>query len=96
MSAPEDHGPEDRVPVPTNGHHRPLPAETPTGEPAPAADAASAPAADATALAAAAGPAASGSTDPRIVISPTQLAVGFGILAGAVLVLLGRRRGRRG
>ena len=79
---------EDRIPVPTNGHHAPLPAEAPTGEPAPAADA--------TGPVAAADPTASGSTDPRIVISPTQLAVGFGILAGAVLLLLGRRRGRRG
>jgi hypothetical protein len=34
--------------------------------------------------------------DPRIVITPGQLAAGFGILAGIVLLALGsRRRGKR-
>jgi hypothetical protein len=76
----------DRVPVPTNGRGPHSPEET--GSPAktaarPTAPAGSPPAAD---------PATPAGSDPRIVVSPTQLAVGFGIIASLVLVLVGRRR----
>jgi hypothetical protein len=39
------------------------------------------------------GPASS--DDPRVVLSPAQLAVGFSVLVSVVLLLVGRRR-RRG
>ena len=77
----------DRVPVPTNGRgpHRAPPAglaATPPAPPAtpPASSSASRPTA----------------TDPRLVVSPTQLAVGFGVLASLILLLAGRRRRRGG
>ena len=77
----------DRIPVPTNGHHAPL-AEDASPDAAPAVpDAASAAIDDA----------ATAERAPiEITFSPGQLALGFGILAGIALLVLGRRRGRRG
>jgi hypothetical protein len=73
-------GESDRVRVPTNGHRPPLGADAERGDAAPAVP----------------DPVVETELpDPRLVISPTQLAAGFGILAG-LIVLLARRRGRRG
>ena len=66
----------DRIRVPTNGHH-------------PALD-----------IAGAAPPSASPDTpdealtpaDPRIAFSPGQVAAGFGIIAGLILLIAGSRR----
>jgi hypothetical protein len=70
----------DRIPVPTNGRGpRPVePAEPSTA--APGATSATSDEAD-RAL-------------QTVAFSPTQLAVGFGILASLILLVLGRRRGR--
>ncbi|MFP5342611.1 MAG: hypothetical protein ACLGIJ_06785 [Candidatus Limnocylindria bacterium] len=71
---------EDRIPVPSNGH-RPVSKRPP---PAPAPAGVEAGVDDERA-------------EPRIIVTPGQAtAVGFGIIAALVLVLLGRRRGRRG
>lgn len=74
----------DPVPVPTNGHRPPLASDevTPSEEPA-AAAAPSAPAAPAT-------------DEFRVAVSPGQLAAGFGIIAALILLVVGRRRGKRG
>ena len=85
-------GSSDRVAAPTNGHHPPLSAavlESPASSSERAASASEAPE-GAEALQAAPGDPA----EPRIRIevTPTQVAVGLGILASIVLLLLGRRR----
>ena len=69
----------DRIPVPTNGHHGPLTAESTPGAARSDADI------DVTA-----------SPSVEITVTPAQLAVGLGIVAGLILLVLGRRRGRRG
>ena len=73
----------DRIAVPTNGRGpHPAPDAPPAGLAAtPSASSATSP------------PTA---TDPRVVVSPTQLAVGFGVLASLILLLAGRRRRRGG
>ena len=80
----------DRIPVPTNGHHPPLAADL---APAVAGGVAPASAPDAdrsdAEIKVAAGPSV------EINVTPTQLAVGLGIVAGLVLLVLGRRRGGR-
>lgn len=73
---------DDRIPVPSNGNRPP---DAALLEGAPPADT----------------PAAVVDDDlrdpPRIIVTPGQAtAVGFGIIAGLILLLLGRRRGRRG
>ena len=76
----------DRIRVPTNGHRKPL-----DGEIVPAPSDASAGPTD-PALA----PAVPPTPDIRIALTPGQLAAGFGIVAGIVLIVLGsRRRGGR-
>jgi hypothetical protein len=73
------------VAVPTNGHHPAMSEE--------AADAGAAATTDPDA-----GPPAvddrARSTVPAV--SPAQLAAGFGVIAALILLVLGRRRGRRG
>jgi hypothetical protein len=79
----------DRIPVPTNGHHPPLTAEsTPgaTGESSSVPD----PIRSDTDIEVTARPSV------EITVTPAQLAVGLGIVAGLILLVLGRRRGRRG
>ena len=92
---------DDRIPVPTNGRRpKPVPAESALGpaaaQPAGAALPASPPAASPAAPAhpSPAVPAAL----PTVAFTPTQLAVGFGIVASLVLLVAGRirRRGRSG
>ena len=78
----------DRIPVPTNGRRpKPIPTEPALGP------AAALPAA----LAAEPSPAAP-AAPPTVAFTPTQLAVGFGILASLVVFVAGRirRRGRSG
>ena len=80
----------DRVAVPTNGHHPPL-SEHPT-DPVGADP-------DVAATDPGAGPPAvedRGARSPVPVITPGQLAAGFGIIAALILLVVGRRRGRRG
>ena len=73
-------GETDRVSVPTNGH-RPALEAIDTDDGSPAATDPASPAEP---------------VDPRIVFTPAQVAAGFGILAGLILLLVGsRRRGRR-
>ena len=83
----------DRVAVPTNGHH---PALSEHEIDAVGAD----PDVDATAATdPGAGPPAvedRGARSPVPVVTPGQLAAGFGIIAALILLVLGRRRGRRG
>jgi hypothetical protein len=71
----------DRVQVPTNGRGPHPPAAAEPAAPAPADPA----------------PAdAPGVTEPTPAFTPTQLAIGFGIVASLILLLAGRRRrGRR-
>ncbi len=80
---------EDRIAVPTNGHRPPLSTEAPAAaalDPALTAPAATAPA-----------PAGGLSTDElRVAFTPGQVAAGFGIIAALILLVVGRRRGRRG
>ena len=70
---------DDRIPVPTNGHARPLDGPASPGLAAPPS----------------ALPAPPPAPAPTIAFTLGQLAVGFGILASIVLLLLGRRRRRR-
>ena len=80
----------ERIPVPTNGHRKPLASTEPAIPQAGPAPALPQPASDLT-------PSVSGTGDRRIVITPGQLAAGFGIVAGVILLLVGsRRRGKRG
>ncbi len=79
---------DDRIPVPTNGHRPPAAAGRPTGAAAPAAS-----------PSAAADPSAHDDEpagEPKMLFTPGQAAVGFGIIAGLILLVLGRRRGRKG
>ncbi len=84
----------DRVAVPTNGHHPAL-SEHPT-------DAVVGADADLDATAATdpgAGPPAvdqRGARSTVPAVTPVQFAAGFGIIAALILLVLGRRRGRRG
>jgi hypothetical protein len=74
---------DDRIPVPVNGHHPTESAAAPTlpsQVPEAPPDL----------------PAATIAPDPRIVVSPTQLAIGFGIVASVLALLVGRARRRRG
>ena len=77
--------------VPTNGHHPALsehPADAVVG--ADAATAVTEPGA---------GPPGvedRGARSPVPVVTPIQLAAGFGIIAALILLIVGRRRGRRG
>ncbi len=92
---------DDRIPVPSNGH-RPrdvaLP-DVPKGD-----DPAAAVPPGSTAPTKPTAPATAPALDdddlrdpPRIIVTPGQAtAVGFGIIAGLILLLLGRRRGRKG
>ena len=67
---------DDRIPVPTNGHHAlAAPVAEPPVEPALEDE----------------------DEAPRTIVTPGQATVvGFGIIAGLILLLLGRRRGRNG
>ena len=76
----------DRIPVPTNGHRPPAAADRPTAAPAPAPPPAAAPSAHDDEAAG----------EPKMLFTPGQAAVGFGIIAGLILLVLGRRRGRKG
>jgi hypothetical protein len=94
----------DRIAVPTNGHKPHAVAavvepDAPATPPAAADDAA-----DAASKTTAAGAGGAGRADPAakatspeltIAVTPAQLAVGFGVIAGIILLLVGRRRGRR-
>jgi hypothetical protein len=85
----------DRVAVPTNGHH-PAMSEHPDDavagtdsdvdeNPSVAAD-----------FGAGATVAERGARSTVPTVTPAQLAAGFGIIAALILLVLGRRRGRRG
>lgn len=72
---------DDRIPVPTNGHHPPL---------------------DEAAIEAGVDAGVDDMEDPRgdrpdlrIALTPAQAAVGFGVVASLVLLVLGARRRRR-
>jgi hypothetical protein len=69
----------DRIRVPTNGHRAPL-----------AVDGQEDPEAAPEARDPSVQPA-----DPRIAFSPGQLAAGFGIIAGLILLVVGSRRRKR-
>lgn len=96
---------DDRIPVPTNGHRPPgvaLPLDpgAASSDPATADPATAEPAAADATIAAPVPPAAPDDDElaepPRVIVTPGQATVvGFGIIAGLILVLLGRRRGRR-
>ena len=76
---------DDRVAVPTNGHHPAIPDEEKTNPLG-------------TERGAGTPPAATSDRGPRAnvpAVSPGQLAAGFGIIAALILLILGRRRGRR-
>jgi hypothetical protein len=73
---------DDRVAVPTNGHH---PAMSDVEEPG-------------TERGTATPPTVTTDRGPRAIVpavSPAQLAAGFGIIAAVILLVLGRRRSRR-
>ena len=78
----------DRIRVPTNGHHLPLEA---VGDRSGSGDAPAGRAADA-----ADDPLGESGPDLRIAVTPGQLAAGFGILAGLVLLIAGSRRRGKG
>ena len=76
---------DDRVAVPTNGHHPAMPDDEPT-------------AALGTERGTGTTPTATTDRGPRAsvpAVSPGQLAAGFGIIAALIVLILGRRRGRR-
>ena len=85
---------DDRIPVATNGHRRPLRdageiegEHAPGGGPATATPASEAPR-----------PGRTPHVNPVMgppAFTPTQVAVGFGLVASLILLLLGRRRRRR-
>jgi hypothetical protein len=85
----------DRVAVPTNGHHPAM-----SEHPADAVAGTDADVDDTPSVAADFGAAATvddrraRSTVPAV--SPVQLAAGFGLIAALILLVLGRRRSRRG
>ncbi len=82
--------PDDRVAVPTNGHHPAQSADA--GETTTArVDASAAGEADA-----ASGPPAQVVDRPTVsTVTPGQMAAGFGIIAALIVLLVGRRRGPR-
>jgi hypothetical protein len=88
---------EDRIPVPTNGHHR-LPSESEAlASPDSAAATVREPADEGLDAPSPTDPIDEATDAPRIVVTPGQAtAVGFGILAGLALLVLGRRRSRNG
>lgn len=88
---------KDRIAVPTNGHRPPLVAETPAADPADPADPAPGPAPDADRLASGEPSSSGPSADElRGAFTPGQVAAGFGIIAALILLVVGRRRGKRG
>ncbi len=80
----------DRVAVPTNGRKPSTKGRKPRAVAKP-----SAPTEDAADVAADDPVAKATSPELTIAVTPAQLAVGFGVIAGIVLLVLGRRRGRR-
>ena len=78
--------PDDRVAIPTNGHRAKLHDEDGDIDLAETTDLGSG----------RPNLAFPGSRAPLPPASPGQVAVGFGILAALILVILGRRRGQRG
>jgi len=75
----------DRVAVPTNGHHPAMSEGVADADPAATTNpGAGPPDVD-----------ESGGRSPVPAISPVQLAAGFGVIAALILLVLGRRRGRR-
>jgi hypothetical protein len=81
MSRPEDH-----VAVPTNGHRKALPDGDADLDLAETSDLGG----GTPSLA------FPGTRPPLPTVTPGQVAVGFGIIAALIVLLLGRRRGRRG
>jgi hypothetical protein len=84
----------DRITVPTNGRNPHAVAEAP----APATvDPAAEDAADESGSEPAGGDPVAKVTSPEltIAVTPAQLAVGFGVIAGIILLVVGRRHGRR-
>ena len=78
--------PDDRVTVPTNGHHPALPDGDADLDVAENSD-----------LGGGTPSLAFPDTRPPLpTVTPGQVAVGFGIIAALIVLLLGRRRGRRG
>jgi hypothetical protein len=72
----------DRIAVPTNGKHAPMALAESDDSPSVEAPSAEDPIDDAT-------------DAPRVIVTPGQATVvGFGILAGLILLALGRRRGK--
>jgi hypothetical protein len=76
---------KDRIPVATNGHRHPLKGEVPEPAPSPEPE-----------------PAPERGRTPQVnpvmgppAFTPTQIAVGFGLIASLIVLLLGRRRRRR-
>lgn len=85
----------DRITVPTNGR-KPRKAPLAPVVASVAAAGEVAPAADAADDAATRDPVARvTSPELTIAVNPAQLAVGFGVIAAVILLLVGRRRGRR-
>jgi hypothetical protein len=89
----------DRITVPTNGRNPHAVAEAPapaTVDPA-AVDPAAEDAADESGSEPAGGDPVAKVTSPEltIAVTPAQLAVGFGVIAGIILLVVGRRHGRR-
>jgi len=76
----------DRVAVPTNGHHPAMSEGASDADPTAATDLGTGPP----------GVEERGARSTVPVVSPAQLAAGFGIIAALILLVLGRRRGRRG
>jgi hypothetical protein len=94
-------GSGDRIAVPTNGHHKPLssdaleaPAASAVGvQDRPGPGQGGAPGGSDRPLGEGGSPAGAAATpEVRIALTPTQAAIGFGIVASLVLFLLGRRR----
>ena len=79
----------DRIAVPTNGRKPRAVPGGPTLPPVAAAEASDDPGQR--------GPRATVTSSPEltVAVTPAQLAVGFGVIAGIILLVLGRRRGRR-
>jgi hypothetical protein len=78
--------PDDRVAVPTNGHHPALPDGDADLDLAESSDLGGG--TPSLAL--------PGGRPPLPTVTPGQVAVGFGIIAALIVLLLGRRRGGRG
>jgi hypothetical protein len=75
---------DDRIPVPTNGHRPPLEEAAGAGALATPQVGGGAPPDDSAAR-----------PDLRIAVTPAQAAVGFGVIASLILLLVGARRRRR-